>query len=301
MEQKKYHSIVRMGHRSTKNVFNNRSNIIIQEKIDGANASFRLGSNSLESYSRNRKLDEDANLNGFYEWVLENVNKDKVNENYIYFGEWLNPHKVKYEKYMHQFFLFDVYDTSLEKYVEFNIVKEQAEILNINLVPVFYEGLYKGFEHLESFIGKTNLDGRLGDKTMGEGIVVKNVDYIDRFGRQLFVKLVADEFREVQKQKAPKNPNRPKTKLELFAESVITVARVEKAIYNLIDEKVISKDWSIEDMGIVLRNINPILYEDVLKEESEMIPKDSKERDIKRAIGRLLPNIVKNILNSEVG
>lgn len=42
MEQKKYHSIIRYGHKSTQDVLNKGDKIIIQEKIDGANASFAV-------------------------------------------------------------------------------------------------------------------------------------------------------------------------------------------------------------------------------------------------------------------
>lgn len=274
MEQTKYHSIVRLGHKSTVDVLNIGDYIVIQEKIDGANASFRKDGDVVRAYSRNKELNEENTLGGFYQWVQENVKAEDLHEDAIYFGEWLNPHKVKYPDYEKQFFLYDIYDTETERYIGFRLVELQAEKLGLNLVPVFYDGEYQSFEHLESFVGKTALGGMLGDKQTGEGIVVKNVNYEDRFGRQLFVKLVVDDFREVQKQKKYKNPNEALTPEAILAHEVITQPRIEKLIYKFKDEGLISANIEKKDIGFIFKNVNTYVWEDVLKEESDQITED---------------------------
>lgn len=297
MEQKKYMSIVRLGHRSTEDVLNEGDRIVIQEKLDGANASFRLGEDGkVYSYSRNLELNEDNNLGGFYQWVQENVDPKSLVDSAIYFGEWTNPHKVKYPSYQKQFFLYDIYDTETKRYIGFNLVKAQSEKLGLNLIPVFYEGEYKSFEHLESFIGVTLVGGQLNGKEMGEGIVVKNADYTDRFGNQIFVKLVVDEFREVQKQKAPRDPNRPKSLEQEFVETTVTEARIDKLLHKLVDEGVLDERWGIEDMGVILKNMGSRVLEDIMKEECDMLPKDYDMKMISKAIGKVLPKIVKEII-----
>ncbi|PHA03065.1 hypothetical protein COE51_01600 [Bacillus pseudomycoides] len=296
MEQKKYTDIVRLGHKTTIGVLNEGDHIVIQEKLDGANASFRRDGEVIRAYSRNHELNEQNNLGGFWQWT-QTLDVTKLVEGGIYFGEWLNPHKVKYPEHVKTFWLYDIYDTETNRYIGFNLVKKVAEKLGLNLVPVFYEGEYKDFAHLESFVGKSALGGRLGDIETGEGIVVKNVNYKDRFGKQMFVKLVTDAFREVQKQKAPKDPNKEKTDEQLFVDTCLTKARVEKMLYKLIDEGVLHKDFVIEDMGVILKNLNQRIYEDMLKEESDMLPKDYEENQIRKAIGRSLAAIVKSIIN----
>ena len=298
MEQKKYMSIVRLGHRTTEGVLKEGDNIIIQEKLDGANASFRKDEGgNLHAFSRNKELDEDNNLGGFYQFVQENINPDDLHNDVIYFGEWLNPHKVKYPEYQKQFFLYDIYNVKEERYVDFSMVKFQANKLGLNLIPVFYEGEYQSFEHLESFVGKTLVGGELKGKEMGEGIVVKNVDYRDRFGNQIFVKLVVDEFREVQKQRAPRDPNKPKSPEQEFVEATVNEARVDKFLHKFVDEGILNEQWGIEDMGTILKNMGGRIFEDIIEEESEMLPKDYEEKSIKRAIGKTLPKIVKEIID----
>ncbi|AYB37599.1 RNA ligase family protein [Brevibacillus laterosporus] len=301
MERKKYIDVIRYGHKTTVGVLNEGDQIVIQEKIDGANASFMFDEKSrkIRAFSRNTELDEENTLGGFYQWTQQ-LNPSELCIGGIYFGEWLNPHKVKYANYEKQFFLFDIYNTYTNEYVDFPIVQEEAERLVLNLVPVFYQGEYKGYEHLKSFVGKTLLGGRLGDLETGEGIVVKNIDYKDKFGKQVFVKLVTDSFREVQKQKAPKDPNQLKTPEMLFIEQYVTQGRVEKFLYKLVDEGILDEKFGIEEMGVVLKNLNVRIYEDLLKEESDYLPKEYEEKVLRKSLGRLLPTLVKKILLSDV-
>lgn len=288
--QKKYSEIIRLGHKNTLGVLKEEDKIVIQEKLDGANASFRRVGDELVSFSRNNPLSEENTLGGFYEFV-KNLNIH-VGEGLIFFGEWLNPHKVKYAEHSKTFWLYDVYDTVSEKYLPFDTVKAVAETLGLNLIPVFYEGEYKSFEHLQSFVGKTELGGKLGDIETGEGIVVKNVDYTDRFGNQVFVKLVTDSFREVQKQKAPKDPKIALTAEQRFVDYTVTEARVEKLLYKFVDEGILDEHFGIEDMGTILRNMNVRVTEDILKEESDLIPQFMENlidnsTELEEGVGRL--------------
>ncbi|TPG68625.1 hypothetical protein EEL31_08900 [Brevibacillus laterosporus] len=302
MERKKYMEIIRYGHKTTVGVLNEGDQIVIQEKIDGANASFMFDENSgkIRAFSRNTELDEENTLGGFYQWTQQQLNPNELCIGGIYFGEWLNSHKVKYPKYEKQFFLFDIYNTYTNEYVDFSMVEEEAKRLDLNVVPVFYQGEHKGYDHLESFVGKTLIGGKLGDLETGEGIVVKNVDYKDHFGKQLFVKLVTDSFREVQKQKAPKDPNQLKTPEMLFVEQYVTQARAEKFLYKLVDEGILDEKFGIEDMGIILKNLNVRIYEDLLKEESDYLSKEYEEKLLRKSLSRLLPTLVKKILLSDV-
>ncbi|MDA1658845.1 RNA ligase family protein [Bacillus cereus group sp. TH153LC] len=294
MEQKKYMDVVRLGHRSTVGVLNEGDHIVIQEKIDGANASFTGGEGVIRCFSRNKELDEENTLGGFYQFA-NSLNGYELIPGYMYFGEWLNPHKIKYENYEKQFFLFDIYDLNRGLYLPFSIVRCEASRLDLNLVPVFYEGVYQGFDHLQQFVGITNLGGKLGEVMTGEGVVVKNVSYLDRFGKQQFVKLVTDVFREVQQQKAPKDPSR-KTEEQVFVDICLTKARVEKLLYKLVDEEVLDERFDITDMETILQNLGSRIFEDMMKEEKDLLPKEYEENQIRKAIGRGLAATVKSIL-----
>ena len=267
VEQKKFTDVTRLGHKTTVGVLNEGDQIVIQEKIDGANASFRRVGNELVGFSRNHQLHEGNTLGGFYQFVQDL--DISIGEGLIFFGEWTNPHKVKYPEHQKKFFLFDIYDIEQGKYLPFDIVEKTGTELGLNIVPVFYRGEYQSFEHLQSFVGKTALGGKLGDIETGEGIVVKNVNYVDRFGNQKYVKLVTDSFREVQKQKPPKDPKIASTAEQVFVNATVTEARIEKFLHKFVDEGIIDEIYGIEDMGVILKNMNPRIKEDILKEEGD--------------------------------
>ncbi|MFI2856919.1 RNA ligase family protein [Paenibacillus sp. JSM ZJ436] len=291
-EMKKYMDVVRLGHKSTAGVLNKGDYIVIQEKLDGANASFKREGNVIIAFSRNTRLNPENNLRGFYEWT-QTLDVNKLLNGAIYYGEWLVKHKLDYGNNANQFYMFDMYDEYTQEYVSCSAVKDEANRLNLNLVPIFYEGEYNSFEHLQSFVGKT----RLGVNE-GEGIVVKNISYQDQYGKQLFVKLVSDSFREVQKQKAPKDPNFTSEE-KAAVKSVLTNARVEKMIYKLVDEGLLDEQFGIEDMGTILKHLGVRLYEDIVKEEYEVV-KNYEEKEIRKVIGKMIPSIVKSIIQEKM-
>lgn len=299
-EIKKYTDVVRLGKSSTANVVQEGDDISITEKIDGANSSFcsddtnELG---VSSYSHNTPLSEVNRLRGFYDWVINNIvpNKGLLNPNYRYFGEWLVSHKVVYKPEIYNnFYLFSIWDDEKQEYLSDSIVKSEAEKLHIKTVPYFYEGKYISFEHLMSFVGQSELS--LTPNT-GEGVVVKNVNYKDKYGNQMFVKLVSADFAEVQKQKLPKNPN-VDSALMSKVKSVLTNARIDKLINKLVDEVLLQEDYSIESMGTILKALGSRVFEDIMKEESDLFINEEEDK-IKRIIGKNLPNIVKDILKAQ--
>lgn len=292
-EIKKYMDIVRLGHKSTENVLNVGDHITITEKIDGANSSFVLKEDGgVDCFSHKQKVTPDNTLRGFYEWVHTNVKPEMLNPKYRYFGEWLVSHKIQYRPECYQqFYMFNVYDDEKEEYLPDSVMRSEAERLGIKTVPLFYEGEYISFEHLVSFVGKSVMA-----LNRGEGVVVKNVDYRDKYGHQLFVKLVDADFCEVQKERNPKDPHQPVTVEQSFVNKCLTKARVDKMLRNLVDENIIPVDFTLEDMRTILSNIGSRLFDDIMKEEKDYLPEDYDVKMIKAAIGKKTPSIVKDII-----
>lgn len=297
---KKYTDVVRYGKSGTQEVLQKGDYISITEKIDGANASFCIDDSceiGVAAYSRNNQVGEHNTLRGFYDWVVKTVVpiKDKLNPRYRYYGEWLVSHKVVYKQDQYNnFYMFSIWDEDKEEYLSDEIVKSEAKRLGLNTTTYFYEGEYISFEHIMSFVGKSD---RTLEPNTGEGVVVKNIGYKDRFGKQVFVKFVSERFAEVQKQKLPKNPNIEDEHKGLI-DSVVTVARVEKIIHKLVDDGILGEDYSIEDMGLILRHLGQLIVDDIIKEEYELI-KDLEGDVLKKKIGKVLPVKVKSILKEQ--
>jgi len=282
---KKYSKVVRHGKKGTHLTIEGDPKVVIMEKLDGANASFKKEDGVVKCFSRNNEVNEENNLRGFYEWVQENINPEDLMDDAIYFGEWMVKHSIDYPQEVYQnFYLFDVYDEDMERYIPLEYVRNESERLSLKLVPVFYEGEFQSLDHVNSFVGQS----KLGD--VGEGVVLKNYDYIDKHGSQQFTKIVSDRFTEkakTKKQKLPQNSN----ELDDFVDTYLTNARVEKMLNKLVDEGVIDQEYGIEDTGTILKNSGSRIIDDILEEEM-----DSLIKIVKKKIGKKYPQKVKEVI-----
>lgn len=279
MHHKKFMDIQRIKPEYA-NVFNVGDYIIIQEKIDGANAAIRYNSetDTIVAQSRKNILNIENNLRRFYEWsqtLDKALVKSVLGDNLILFMEWLVPHTVVYpnERYNHAY-CYDVYNTDTEAYLPQNQVKQIVEKLNLTYVPVFYEGEFVSWEHCMSFVGKTELGGEYG-----EGIIIKNQTMLNNPNtRQLFyIKIVGEKFQETHthKNKEPKiiDPETMQKRVEAqnLAETIVTKARVEKLLNKFVDEGILPENWSLNEMPIVAKNLTKAVYEDCVKEEPDIV------------------------------
>lgn len=282
----KYNSINRANKSNVVKELN--KTITIEEKIDGANASFlKTPEGQLGIFSRNNQLDPIKNtLSGFYPYIQNHLkNKmEKLNPQYIYFGEWLVPHKIQYKEYK-IFYLFDVFDIANQVYLPYDIVQFEAEKLELKLVPLLYQGVFLGNESLIEFVGKSTLTT---EPDKGEGIVVK---FIHDGDRKSF-KIVSEEFseRKVKLQRV----NMVDTPEGQFVLECVNRNRVEKIIMKLKDENLLNGELIFENMKNLIKQITPLVYNDVIKEESDDIHEDW---DIGKYVSKTVPIVLKEILN----
>ena len=252
IKQKKYDSILRNGHPNLENAFLPNDCVVVMEKLDGANASFMVDKNgNLKAFSRNTELDENEGLRGFYEWVHANINPLHLSRNYVYFGEWLVKHKLRYGENENQFYLFDIYNIEKSRYESLEEMIKENRYLNIPMAPIFYIGPYRSSEFIGQFVGKSTL----GEQ--GEGIVVKKY-YDDQF----FMKIVAEKFIEVK----PQKDSVPSNEIEAtYIKNNLTKARVEKELYKMVDEGMVPEKFYLEEMSLILQHIVKRVHYDILK------------------------------------
>lgn len=311
----KHKSFIDIEHANADNIgeFKPGDEIIIQEKIDGANAAIRFDreTKSVVAQSRKNILNCDNNLRGFYEWCQTTdvgAIEAALGDNYILFGEFLVPHTVVYpdDRYG-QFFAYDIYSLTGKTYLPQHIVRATAQELGINYAPVFYEGKFTSWDDCKQYVGRTGLGGEYG-----EGIVVKNQtlvkiatmrayhcvpSYRDLFnddwmnGRDrgyiprepFYLKIVGEKFKETKpiKKKKQLSPEDQAAYDEAVAktESIVTVARTEKLLHKLVDEGILPEKWRAKDLKTVAQNLPKRMFEDCIKEEKALattIPQFSK-------------------------
>lgn len=256
--------------------FTKGEHIVVTEKIDGANASILTRGGEIVACSRRNELTSDNKLQGFYDFVQTLNAKDitdVLGTNYILFGEWLVKHTIKYpESKMRQFYVFDVFNIETEQYMPWDFTKNVANALDLNTVPVFYDGPFTSWEDLYALVGKTEMEA----EPTGEGIVIKSQDRLDNkfSGTPAYVKIVAKEFSEVHQSKVHEvDPEKIAQKEHDIAlvETIVTERRVEKIIQKLVEDGVIPTDWDEKNLGTIAKVLPKLCFEDCVKEEPEVV------------------------------
>ena len=306
---KKYLDIERCKQKYAE-TFNVGEDIVIQEKIDGSNASIRYDeeSGTLKAFSRRLELNADNTLNGFWDYV-QTLNLDTFKEilgsRYIVFGEWMGAkHAIKYPENVYgKFWMFDVWDTQTEQYLPYEETRSFYDKLiacgnednKFNFVPVFYIGKFESWEKTSELVGRTEV----GAEPTGEGIVIKRQNCLDSKSSRLpfYVKIVSEQFSEVHKSKkqkaidpeaiAKKEPN-----LALAA-TVVTPQRIQKMLYKFIEDGLLPQDWDEHNLKDISKILPNAIYKDCVKEENETV---QQVEDFGKVAAKLSMSIVRDLI-----
>lgn len=209
--------------------------VVVQEKIDGANTSIWIENGVLCAGSRTRQLGEES-FNGFMEYIRGHegiMAMLAARPSYRFYGEWLVRHTISYnETAYRQWYMFDIQDG--ETFLSQDSVATIAQFYGINYPQIFAEGKLTEAE-IREFVGKTNL----GDK--GEGVVIKNPDFKNQFGDLCYAKIVTEKFKEDNALVFGGNNKHSDTYWEMYVvNKYCTLARVQK-IMNKIQPEVNEK------------------------------------------------------------
>ena len=194
MEFKKYQHVERFGTVETNGIENGMCYVF--PKIDGSNAQLWYN-NGIQAGSRNRHLSLDNDNAGFYNWA---INQSKFRYFFLSFpqmrlyGEWLVLHTLNtYQKTAwNNFYVFDVMDG--DDFLPYETYKLILDRFEIDYIPPICNVENPTYERLIAQLEKNGYlieDG----KGTGEGIVVKNYNYKNKYGRVIWAKIVKNEFK----------------------------------------------------------------------------------------------------------
>ena len=272
MEFKKYQHIERFGTTEVEGIQNGKCYIF--PKIDGTNASL-WWSNGLKAGSRNRELSIDNDNAGFYKWALGQehiIQFLKSNPEVRLYGEWLVPHTLKTynDNAWRNFYVFDVMIGN--EYADYTKYSELLQQHNIEYIPpicIINNPLY---ERLIGLLEQNDYLVKDGNG-IGEGIVIKNYDYKNKYGRVVWAKIVSNEFKGKHKKAMP-NEIKEKNLVEKdIVDKYITRSLLDKEQSKIENEM---NGWSSK---YIPRLINVVFY-NLIREESWNFVKEFKNPTI---------------------
>lgn len=258
-----YPSIYAIGHKAIADIF--KSEVLVEEKIDGSQFSFGVIDGELQCRSKNKQIILDAPEKMFGQAIDVALYLAKfLTPNWVYRCEYLEKPKhntLAYSRVPEQYLILYDINTGLEEYMSPVEKASYARALGLETVPLLYQGIVSDFEMFKGFLERESILG--GCKI--EGVVVKNYALFTQEKKVALGKYVSEDFKEKHtKQWGESNPSQGDFVLKL-ANQYRTKARWRKAIQHLREQGLL--DNSPKDIGLIIKEVG----QDILKEEESEI------------------------------
>ena len=228
----KYQHIERWGTDEVEGI--NIGTCYVFPKLDGTNGCIWLKDGQLTTASRRNELSLENDNHGFCKWAQEQNNIHEylsIYPNIHLFGEWLVPHTLKtYNKdAWRRFYVFDIWDNY---YLPYDKFARYLWAYSIDYIPPICIITNPTYEQLIPLLDKATFMIEDGKGT-GEGIVIKNYDFRNKYGRQTWAKIVRNEFVAQHGINEPTKMKGRKTAEEDIVNKFFTKQMAEKVLYNI--------------------------------------------------------------------
>lgn len=192
----RYQHVAKMGNLEVANIQEGLCHVF--PKIDGANSSVWWEDEDVQAGSRKRHLSTFEDNHGFCVFAKDDPAIHDflfANQSLRVYGEWLVPHTMKTyrDDAWRKFYVFDVVDED-GRYLSYEEYQPLLEQHNLVYIPCI--GIVKNGTNDQFFALAQSNDYLMQPGEIGEGIVIKNYEYTNKFGRVNWSKFVRSEFRE---------------------------------------------------------------------------------------------------------
>ena len=248
-------------------------------KLDGTNAQIWVYNDLIQTGSRKRVLSLEEDNAGFHKFITGDIDRYikffKEHTNVRLYGEFLCPHTLTtyQDDAWRRFWVFDVFDEKTERYLPYDVYQPWLETHGIDYIPPLcimknatYETLVKELDN-NTFLIR---DGA----GVGEGLVCKNYEFQNRYGRMAYAKIVSNDF----KTKHTKEMGPTQKLMAEMVEHKIVRQYVTPTLVNKTYTKIVTEcdGWSSKYIPRLLQTV----YYDLIREESWAFVKDFKQPTI---------------------
>lgn len=296
-----YPSIFSISHKASKPLFDGKTEVLVEEKVDGSQFTFGIRDGELRMRSKGAEVHEHAPEALFSKAVTAVQSlKPLLKEGWLYRGEYLRAPKHSTLVYNrtpnNHIMIFDI-ETDAGEHLNPEAKKQEAARLGLETVPMFYAGVLTSPDALRQYLDTESVLG--GQKI--EGVVVKPAAY-DVYGKDkkvLLAKFVSEAFKEVHQAVWTKD-NKPAGGRDVttaIGSQYCTAARWQKAVMRLKEQGVLVGTHG--DIGLLIKSV----IQDIQKEEEEAIKQklfDWAWPQIRRMATAGLPEWYKEELIKEV-
>ena len=284
LEQKinAFPKIFHVGDRYIKDIFDKE--VEITEKVDGSQFCFGKidGQVVVRSKGKVQNIDCPDKMFGF---AIEYIKTLDLPNNTVFYGEYLKTPRHNTLNYDHvpknYIALFGV-STVADGFINnYDVIKEWANKLNVDVVPILFRGKLNNQEELFKLLDTMSF---LGISKI-EGVVIKRYEPV-MVGTQVIplmaAKFVSEAFKEKHQGTWAKE-HTGKGKWEVFKDSYKTEARWNKAIQHIKEKGELSE--TPKDIGILLKEIQNDIVEEEKENIKDFLWKEFSDELLRVAIG----------------
>ena len=194
----KYMHLDRWGNSSVRGI--DMGKCFVFPKLDGTNASVWHDGVRVCAGSRNRHLSIKNDNAGFCEYVMNGIHGIErlldTGRHLRLFGEWLVPHTIKTyrDDAEGKFYVFDVWDDIEKKFIPYNEYKDMLDYYLVDYVKPQCVINNPTNEYLLKEVENNTFLIKEGEG-IGEGIVIKQYDYVNKFGDVKWAKMIKETFK----------------------------------------------------------------------------------------------------------
>jgi len=269
----KYQHIERFGTLEVEDI--ELGTVHIFPKIDGTNGTVWLEDGDVHGGSRNREVSLESDNQGFFDYVTKSENIAayfKKHPDHRLYGEWLVPHTIKSyrEDAWRRFYIFDVckdIDDGMI-YLPYEMYVPMLQEFDIDFVPLLCTVKNGSYEQLVNQLEKNTYLMQDGAGS-GEGVVLKNYSYVNRYGRVTWAKIVKAEFKENHSL----TMGAPDLNGKKMVEETITGKWCTEALIEKEYAKIAVDGWSSKYISRLFGTV----YHDIVAAEMWNIVKDLKK------------------------
>lgn len=243
MEFHKYQHIMKLGTDEVDGILSGTVDLFY--KIDGTNSQvFLKDDETLGFGSRNREITPNDDNAGFAKAMTEDKELYtellfflRAHPSYTIYGEWLVPHTLKSytQDSWKKFYVFDVLDEDTGEYLPY---REYSRILgdlkHLRLIPLMCELENPTPEQIQEKLQQTG--AFLCAAGLGEGIVIKNYSFVNKYGRRTWAKILTEDF--LGKKKSLRSTNKA------IKDGAVEHATEHSIINKYLTDEHIAKEYS---------------------------------------------------------
>lgn len=263
-------------------------------KLDGTNAQVWLEGDTVMAGSRNRVLEASSDNAGFFAWVKEQKELKEYLQKYPHhtlYGEWLVPHSLKtYQDWAwRRFYIFDVLDRTTGAFLHYENYKGALAEGGLDYLAPLAQIRNGTLENFLTCLEK-NVTLIKEGQGIGEGIVIKNYNWQNKFGRVTWAKLISNAFKETHHKAMGAPLIGGKIVEDDIVDVFVTEHLVKKTYHKIVTE---NDGWS---SSYIPRFLGMVWYDLITEEIWEILKKHKNPKIDFGALNRLTTAKVKTIM-----